>query len=226
MSYAVIGADTVLGATVISGIENGRYVVRHGSRVIASEPLARHALAIGADAEAVRIVRGLGRTEISGAFWNKVKRTTKKAVSKTVSAAKKVAKNKITKELYNAAKAAAPSPYKEYIAGAETGVRFAKAISKNTPKGKAARKALPVVQDLAAGKITLKAAQAKGVSLGLKATTIRDAAASMRLRTSNDPKARAVMAVVADIDKVTTNPTRVVRAQDGKLFEVLVRPAG
>lgn len=225
MSYTVIGADTVLGQTVIGGIENGRYVVRHGDRVLAAEPLIKHAQRMGADAETLRIVRTIGRTQVSGAFWRKIKRKTKKAVAKTVKAAKKVARSKVMKELYAAAKQAAPSPYKEFIAGAETAVRFTSAMTKNTPKGKAARKALPVVQDLAAGKISLKAAKAKGKKLGLKPNTIRDAAASMKLRASKDPAAKAVMQVVTDIAKVTTNPTKIVKAPSGKLFEVLVKPA-
>jgi hypothetical protein len=223
---ATVIGETVLGATVIGAVENGAYVIRHGNRVLVREPLMRHAVRFGGGAETERALRQLGRVEVSGAFWNKVKKATKKTVSKTVSAAKKVAKNKVVKELYKAAKSAAPSPYKEYIAGAETGVRFANAMSKKTPKGVAARKALPVVRALAEGKVSLKAAKAKGVALGLKGNTIRDAAASMKLRTSNTPQARAVMAVVADIAKVTENPTRIVQAASGRRYEVLVRQAG
>lgn len=223
----VIGAETVLGATVIGGVESGHYVMRHGNNVIAAvplRPLARK-MQVGIEVQQALKLEG-DQVAIGGAFWNKIKRKTKKGISKVVDSARKVAKNKVTKELYAAAKSAAPSPYKEYLAGAETAVRFGQAMAKNTPKGKAAKKALPVVQKLAAGKISLQEAQKKGKALGLKPNTIRDTAAAMKLRMSSDPKAKAVIAVVNDIAKVTENPVKTVTSPTtGKRYEVLVRKA-
>jgi hypothetical protein len=224
----VIGAETVLGATVIGGVEQGHYVMRHGNNVIAAVPLRPLARKMQVGIEVQQALKRLegDQVAIGGAFWNKIKKKTKKGISKVVDGARKVAKNKVTKELYAAAKSAAPSPYKEYIAGAETAVRFGAAMAKNTPKGKAAKKALPVVQKLAAGKISLKEAQKKGKALGLKANTIRDTAAAMKLRMSADPKAKAVIAVVNDIAKVTDNPIKTVTSPStGKRYEVLVRKA-
>lgn len=216
---------TVLGGTVIGAIERGHYVLRHNGRVLASEPLLPHAYRMEVGAECVDVIQRMGDTEIGGAFFDKIKKATKKTVSKVASAAKTVAKNKATKALYNAAKQAAPSPYKEYIAGAETAVRFTKEMTKNTPKGKAAKAALPVVQQLAAGKISLKDAQAKGKALGLKPETIRDTAAAIKLRASSSPIAKSVMAVVNDIEQVNNAPTRIVQAQSGRRYEVTVRAA-
>ena len=221
----IIGAETVLGGTIIGSIEQGHYVIRHGNRVLAREPLRPHARRMQVSGDAMAVINRMGRTEVSGAFLNKIKKGAKKAVSKVVKGAKVVAKNKATKALYNAAKTAAPSPYKEYIAGAETAVNFTKAMAKGTKKGKAAKKALPTVKALAEGKISLADAKKKSQALGLKPNTIRDVAASMRLHASKSPAAKAVMGVVADISKLTESPTRIVEAASGRRYEVLVRPA-
>ncbi|MGP1665007.1 MAG: hypothetical protein ACTS5I_03640 [Rhodanobacter sp.] len=221
----IIGAESVLGATIIGSIEQGHYVMRHGNRVLAREPLRPHAQRMQISGDAMAVIDRMQRTEVGGKFFNKVKKAAKKGVSKVVKGAKKVAKNKATKALYSAAKQAAPSPYKEYIAGAETAVNFTKAIAKGSKKGKAAKKALPTVKALAQGKITLAQAKKKSQALGLKPNTIRDVAASMKLHASKSPAAKAVMSVVTDISKVTESPTRIVEAASGRRYEVLVKPA-
>lgn len=221
----IIGAENVLGQTMIGSLENGSYVIRHGNEVVANVPLSPIAQRMNVGADVHAVINRMGHVEVSGAFLNKIKKATKKTVGKVVKAAKTVAKSKVAKTLYSAAKSAAPSPYKEYIAGAETAVKFTKAMTKNTPKGKAAKKALPVAQKLAAGKISLPAAQAKAKSLGLKPNTIRDVAASIVLRQSDTPEAKAVMEVVDDIAKVEDAPTRIVEAASGRRYEVFVKAA-
>jgi translation elongation factor EF-G len=187
----------------------------------------RHATRLNVPSDTRALIRHVsGGTQVSGAFFRKMKRKAKKAVGKVVKVARKVAKNKAVQELYKAAKQAAPSPYKEGITAAEVAVRFTDAMTKNTAKGRACAAALPTVQALAKGAITPDLADKKARALGLKPSTLRNAAIGMKLRASSNPQAKAVMGVVSDIHKLTANPTKLVEAASGRKYEVLVRAAG
>lgn len=220
----IIGAEEILGQTIIGSIERGNYVYRHGGRVVARVPLARVARRMNVSGEAMQAIHHMsGRTEISGAFFNKIKKAAKSTVKAVAQTAKTVAKSKVTQALYSAAKAAAPSPLNQAIAASETAVKLGKAIAKGDAKGKKAAKAMPTIKALADGKISLAKAKAEAPKFGLKPNTIRDAAVAMKLTTAKSPEAKAVMAVVADIAKVESAQSRVVTAKSGRKYEILVK---
>lgn len=215
----------------IGAIESGAYVLRapqHGIKI--SVPLRRVArrlqvqgIEIGADA--MRALPRLGDPQVSGAIWNKLKKKAKSAVKTVVNTAKKVANNKLVKTLYKVAKAAVPPPYNVALQAVETGVKFGKAIAKGSKKAKAA---LPIVKKLAKGQVSLAAAKAAGKKLGLKPNTIRDAAATLKIKAAapKSPKARQLLDTAAKIE-ATTDPAnkRIVTAQSGRRYEVSVSPA-
>jgi len=215
---------------IIGSIERGAYVARlpsHGLVVrVPLEPIGRRVggVEIGA------VCAQLGTTQVGG-WWSKFKKGVKKSVKKTVSVAKKIAHNKIVKQLYETAKSLAPSPLNQILGAVETGVKFGKALAGGS---KAAKAALPIVKSLAAGKLSLAAAQ-KLAPKGIKPTTIRDAAATLKLKQKarTNPQVAKLFAGVARIEATNKLPSsrpsrpmeRIITTRSGKRFAVQIRPA-
>lgn len=214
-----------MSLTVIGSIENGAYVARVPSRGLTVRvPLRPIGNRVGG-VEIGAICAQMGTPVISGKVWNKIKSKAKKAVKKTVSIAKKVADNKIVKGLYAAAKQLAPSPINQVLGAVETGVKFGKALAKGAPN---AKRALPTIKKLAAGTITLKAAQKLAPALGVKPETIRDAAATIKLKSKarTNPKVAQLFRNVAEIEATGGTPgERIVTAKSGRRYAVTVRRA-
>lgn len=197
-----------MAITVISGLHRGSYVMHVPQfGITVREPLRKHArrlaarglLVGGVDTEnAIRDLESLeiGAVEISG-FFKKLAKGVKKGLKKTVNVAKKVAKNKITKSLYNAVKTAAPSPYKEFITAGEVAARVGADVAKGLKK---AKKTVNVAKKLATGKTTLAAVKKRAKKLGIKPNEVRDVAATMKLASSNNPEAQKTLAAIREIE--------------------------
>lgn len=211
--------------TIIGSIENGAYVARvAGSPIKVTVPLAPIGRRIGG-IEVGAICANLGTTQVSGRFWRKLKRGLKKAVKKTVRVAKAVAHNKVIKNLYGTVKGFLPSPLNQALAAVETGVKFGKALAKGSSK---AKRALPVVKQLAAGKITLKAAKRMAPSLGVKPNTIRDAAALIRFKAKapTNPRIAELLSHAAKIEaSVGPADETIMTGPSGRRYAVRVRRA-
>lgn len=213
---------------VIGAIERGHYVARvPGRGVMAIVPLGPLGRRIGG-VEVGAICANLGTTEIGGRFWRRMKRKVKKAVKKTISVAKVIANNKVIKNLYQTARAFAPSPLNQVLGAIETGVRVGKAIAGGSKKVKAA---LPVIKKLAAGKTTLRAAGQAAKKLGVKPETVRDAAAMIKLKavSRRDPKIASAFRAASEIERSVSTPKsieRIVTApRSGRKYAVMIRPA-
>ena len=223
-----------MSVTIIGAIERGHYVARVPSMGLVSRvPLGPIGRRIGG-VEIGAVCARLGTTEISGRRWRRLKRGFKKGIKTTVKVAKKIAKSDIVRQLYNSAKAAIPAPFNAALAAVETGIRFGTAIAKGSKK---ARKALPVVQALAKGRIGLNDAKRLAVKAGVQPNTVRDAAAMLRLKAQAkaNPRIANVFAVAKKIESAKTVPKtsksspasreRIITARSGRRYAVTVRRA-
>lgn len=219
-----------MSLTVIGAIERGSYVARVPSRgMVVRVPLQPIGTRIGG-VEIGAICARLGTTEVGGKFWRKLKRKARNAVKKTVNIAKKIASNKIVKGLYNAAKQLAPSPINQVLGAVETGVKFGKALAQGS---RAARAALPIVKKLAAGKISLSEAQRLAPKAGVKPSTVRDAAATIKLKSKarSNPKVAQLFKNVAEIEAAAKvaepapSHRRFITARSGRKYAVTIQRA-
>lgn len=200
----------------VGSIEQGYYVERVPSHGITVRvPIRDYAPTPEIGAMCDRL-DGVGNpAEIGWGFFKKAVKWTKKAVGKSIDAAKDVAKSRVVKKLYSSVREAAPTPWKEYLQAAETGVKFTKAITKGSKK---AKRAAPVVKALAAGKISRKKAERLARKAGVKPSTVKRAAAFERMKNHpkvrHDPKVKQALAAAHEIEKA---------GQKGAGYERIVR---
>lgn len=225
-----------MAVQIISGIHRG-HLVMHAPQygITVREKLRKHARRLerkgvhigGVEThQALRDMERLeiGAVEIAG-LWSKLKKGVKKGVSKTVKAAKVVAKNKITKSLYSAVKTAAPSPYKEVIAAGEVAARVGTDLAKGLKK---AKKTVAISKKLATGKTSLAAAKKAAKKAGLKPSVVRDVAATMKIATSSNPDAQRAIAAVREIEQAAAEAapkSYQITGPSGRKYQVSVSPA-
>lgn len=194
---------------IVVGLRKGHAVAVHPATGIRdsvrlrplAQRMAQRGLIVGSE-ELYSALDQLDDTEleVSGKIARKIKSKVKKAAKKVVKTAKKVANSKVVKTLYGAVKKALPTPYKEGLAAVETGVRFAKDMTK---KGSPAAKALPTVKALASGQITRAAAEVKAKALGLKPADVVATGVALKLRADaqkGEPKAVAIFQTQARLE--------------------------
>ncbi len=159
----------------------------------------------------------------------KARRFAKKTrLDKAIRVAKKIAKNKITRSLYRAVKNAAPSPYKEYIAGAEAAIRFSGSLvkmAKGRKKGRGSKRARTrlvrmksLINQLSSGKRSYRSTMAAAKRLRLPARRISAIAAFKQGVEKRNPAALAAAQAAKNITKAVEKPRP--SKQKGRTFPV------
>jgi hypothetical protein len=189
------------------GFDNGT-LVAHAPEIGATDgvklsTLARRMAARGeivASGELYEYLDSLGGPpEVSGKIANKIKKGVKKAATKVVKTATKVAKSKVAKSIYGAVKSVIPQPYKAGLAVAETGVKFTKAAAK---KGSPQSKALPLVKKLIAKTITPAAATKAAQALGVNPDEVKAAAITSNIAVAAANGDQGAQTVVDAVNKI------------------------
>jgi hypothetical protein len=183
----LVGHAPEVGA--IDGVDlraHARRMARRGE-IVASGELEEYLGSLG------------GPPEVSGKIAQKVKAVTKKAATKVVKSATAVVKSKVVKGIYNTVKAAVPQPFKAGITVAQKGVQFAKKAAK---KGSKESKAAPLVNKLAANKITPAQATVAAKKAGVDPEDIKAAALTVAMKTAADNGDQGAQTVVEAVEKI------------------------
>jgi hypothetical protein len=192
---------------MVMGFDNGQ-LVAHAPEIGAIDGVNLRAHArrmaargeIGASRELDAYLGSLGGPpEISGKIAKKIGKVTKKAASKVVASASKVVKSKLVKGIYNTVKSAVPQPFKAGITVAQKGVSFAKKAAK---KGSKESKAAPLVNKLAANKITPAQATAAAKKAGVDPEDIKAAAITVKMKEAADNGDEGAQTVVEAVEKI------------------------
>jgi len=207
--------------TIIGAIDSGHYIATmpsHGLTVrVPLGPIGRRVGGVEIGAICAR----LGTPEIGGRRWRRFRRGIKKGIRKTVRIAKTIANNKLVKNMYAAAKSFMPSPLNQMLGAIETGVRVGKAISGGSKK---ARAALPIIQKLAAGSISLSQSASAARRIGVKPDTVKGAAAMIKLKAeaAKRPTIARIFATAAGIEQTGKTPTRAVSSAQMKSIRRII----